>query len=111
MNFQKITMLVASIILILMLTFIGYVLYNNRQNKQFPPVIGECPDYWIIQNKQCRNPHNLGRCPGPKNFNTKYYKGHGGNCMKSKWAKNCNLSWQGLTNNTKICDLNTDINT
>ena len=105
MNFQTLTIFVASIILILLLTFIGYSLYNNRKNQNFPPVIGECPDYWISNNNECSNPHNLGRCTGPKSFNTKDYMGEGGNCMKSKWAKNCNLTWQGITNNPNICKL------
>ena len=61
--------------------------------------------YWISNNNECSNPHKLGRCTGPKSFNTKDYMGEGGNCMKSKWAKNCNLTWQGITNNPNICKL------
>jgi hypothetical protein len=101
MNFQFTVIIVATIILILMLTFVGYALYNNRFNKQFPPVIGECPDYWVSQDNQCTNPRNLGTCTGPTNFNTKQYKGHDGNKLKSQWAKNCNLTWDGITN-TKV---------
>ena len=105
MNFQKYSIIIASITLIIMLSLIGYMLYNNRHNKKFPPVTGECPDFWVSNNGECSNPHNLGRCPGPKKFNNKQYQAHDGTCMKSKWAKNCNLSWQGITNNPNICTL------
>ena len=105
MKFQIALIVVALIVLIIALTFIGYTLYNNRNNKQFPPVIGECPDYWISKDGECSNPHNLGKCPDNVNFNTTHYKGHEGNCMKSKWAKGCNVSWQGITNNSSVCNL------
>ena len=49
MIFQYTVIIAAIIILIIMLTFVGYALYNNRFNKQFPPVIGECPDYWVSE--------------------------------------------------------------
>ena len=103
MNFQLKVVIIALIILILMFTFVGYVLFNNRTNKEFPPVSGECPDYWIAKNNQCINPKSLGNCNGPKNFDTQEYKGHNGDCLKSHWAKNCGLSWQGITNNPDVC--------
>ena len=103
MNFQIILLCVAIVILILMLSFIGYVLYKKKFNYKFPPVIGECPDYWIAQNNTCTNPKNLGKCRGSKSFNNKIYKGDGGDCAKAKWANNCNLSWQGITNNPNVC--------
>ena len=103
MNFQKIVLVVAIIILILMLTFIGYALYSHRFNLKFPPVTAECPDYWVAKKKECTNPKNLGKCKGPKNFNSKAYKGHDGDCAKSKWANNCGVTWQGITSNPDIC--------
>ena len=103
MNFQKIVLVTAIIILILMLTFIGYALYSHRFNRQFPPIVAECPDFWVSNKKECTNPKNLGKCTGPKNFNSKTYQGHDGACAKSKWANNCGLSWQGITNNADVC--------
>ena len=103
MNFQKIVLVVAIIILIMMLTFIGYALYSHRFARKFPPVTAECPDYWVAKNKECTNPKNLGKCKGSKNFNSKTYQGHTGDCAKSTWANNCNVSWQGITNNSDVC--------
>ena len=103
MNFQIIVIIVATIILILMLTFIGYVLHAQRSNLKFPPVTGECPDYWVSKDNECTNPKNLGKCAGSKKFNSKTYQGHDGDCAKSKWAKHCGLTWQGITNNPDVC--------
>ena len=86
-----------------MLTFIGYALYSHRFQRKFPPVTGECPDFWVAKDNKCTNPKNLGKCKGAKSFNSKAYKGHDGDCAKSKWANICELSWQGITNNPNVC--------
>ena len=103
MNFQIIVMTVAIIILILILTFIGYALNTHRFNVKYPPVTGECPDYWVSKDNECTNPKNLGKCKGSKSFNSKIYMGDGGDCAKSQWATNCDLTWQGITNNLNVC--------
>ncbi len=111
MNFQQIVILIASILLILTLVFIGYSLHNNRFNKKFPPIIGECPDFWVAEKEKCKNPKNLGNCRGVMNFNDNRFKGHDGNCNKSKWANNCNVSWSGITNDPNVCkDVNNKSN-
>lgn len=109
MNFQRVVIIVATILLILALTFIGYSLYINRHNMVFPPVTPACPDYWISQNDECINERLLGTCKNTTenntmNFNVPYYQGDTANCNKSKWAKNCNVTWDGITNNPKVCD-------
>ena len=104
MDFKTTVILVASIILIIMLIIIGIALYQVQKNLKFPPVISKCPDYWVMKDKVCNNPKHLGTCGDTKDFNTNFYKGHNSNCLKSKWAERCELTWQGLTNNAKICD-------
>ena len=46
MNFQFTVLKVAGVILILALGFVGYSLYFLNKKAQYPPVVGECPDYW-----------------------------------------------------------------
>jgi len=104
MNFQRLVIIVAMIIIILMLTFVGYILHKDKKNMKFPPVIGDCPDYWISENNLCINPHKIGPCLGPIDFSTTLYQGDNGNCEKSKKARNCKLSWQGITDNENICN-------
>ena len=109
MNFQMSVITSAICILIIMLVFISYILYTDNKNIKFPPVIGECPDYWVSDNSGCTNLHNLGKVDQAgcmaKDFSTDTFSGHDSNCLKSKWAINCELSWQGITDNPKICEL------
>ena len=110
-TFQKIVMIAASVILIIALSFIGLALYRQKYKSDFPPIIANCPDYWIDvsgNGKECKpdtNPNNqVGNCTSPMDFTTPQWNGVGtGNCSKSKWAKSCNLSWDGITNNANIC--------
>lgn len=104
MNFQRIVVLIAIVLLIIALVFIGYALYSHKFNKQFPPVTAECPDYWVAKDGKCTNPKNLGKCTGPMDFNTANFQGDGGDCAKAEWANNCNISWSGLTTNPDVCN-------
>ena len=54
----------------------------------------------------CINMHGVGKntCSRSKNFLTDEYKGLNGNCKKLEWAKSCNLSWDGITNNSELKD-------
>tara|TARA_Y100000389_G_scaffold32035_1_gene27204 strand:- start:2822 stop:3142 length:321 start_codon:yes stop_codon:yes gene_type:complete len=104
MRFQSIVIVIAIIVLIATLSFIGYVLYSSQHNQQFPPVQAACPDYWVSEGTNCINKRNLGTCPGPTDFvNIPHYQGHQGDCNKSKWAKDCGVTWEGITNNPSVC--------
>ena len=110
MTFQKITMIVALVILIICLIFIGVSLYNSKYNTQYPPVVSDCPDYWINISEDnpslCKNAKNLGssNCNKLMNFNDIIWKGDDGLCRKYKWANTCNLTWDGVTNATDPCN-------
>ena len=103
MNFQEIVVTVAAIILLLMLVFIGYILSKHRKNQSFPPASSECPDFWTSTDEGCKNPKNLGTCgEGPIDFSHARYKGHNGPCNKARWARTCNVVWNGITNNSEL---------
>lgn len=106
-SFQKIILVIAFIILLISLFFIGIALYYSRYNN-WPPMVPECPDYWVSQgtgtNATCVNVRNLGVCKPTSgdshltmNFNNAPYVGANGNCAKYTWANNCQISWDGLT--------------
>ena len=44
--FQKIVLIVATIILITLLIIVGMLLSRDNKNKNFPPNALVCPDYW-----------------------------------------------------------------
>jgi hypothetical protein len=113
-TFQKIVMISASIILIIALSFIGLALYRQKYKADFPPVIANCPDYWIDSSGNgaaCMQDSNnpVGTCTGQMDFTAPQWNGSGtGNCTKFKWAQSCNLSWDGITNNANICSGDND---
>jgi len=106
-GFQKIVLIGAIIILIIALIFIGIALSYSK-NKMWPPMVPSCPDYWQIDgsgnNTTCTNIKDLGSCPSQSgqphlvmNFNNPAFTGANGLCAKYTWAKNCNISWDGIT--------------
>lgn len=110
MSFQSITMIVAIVILILCLIFIGVSLYKSKYNTQYPPVVADCPDYWLDlsdgDGSKCVNEKNLGssKCNKTMNFSNSFWVGDNGLCSKYKWAKKCNLTWDGVTNASDPCN-------
>jgi len=107
-SFQKLILLIATVILIITLVFIGISLHYSRKAVAWPPLVPECPDYWTVDgsgnNTTCINVKNLGTCPVPTgqehlvmNFNTPTFSGKNALCSKYTWANNCGVSWDGIT--------------
>jgi hypothetical protein len=114
MAFQKMVLTIAIILLIIILVIIGVSL-SKAEKTQWPPVVGECPDYWVDMSgngEACFNTHSLGRCNIPSkgnsntmNFNQSPFVGDEGNCSKYNWATACNVTWDGITSGVKNpCD-------
>lgn len=108
MSFQTTVLFVATVILLVVLVVIGFALYKTKTSGVLP-ILGDCPDYWIAKNdgtnNLCLNVKNLGRneCPKSMNFNQSPWLGDSGLCNKSKWAKACDLTWDGITNDNTLC--------
>jgi len=109
-TFQNIVMIVAIVMLIICLIFVGVALYNQKFSSAFPPVVADCPDYWLDKSdgdsSNCENVKNLGSdsCSKTMNFSTSSWTGDNGTCNKSRWARACDLTWDGVTNNNNVCD-------
>lgn len=106
--FQKLILIVAGLILIIILVFIGINLANMKSNLTWPPNIPQCPDYWELDvsgnDIVCKNVLNLGKCSSSTgstnevvNFSTSDFTGNNALCSKYTWAKNCGVSWDGIT--------------
>ena len=106
-SFQKIVLIIAVVILILLLIFIGITLKNSKSNQSWPPVTGDCPDYWVDMSgngAQCVNKLRLGTCNIPTaasqnamNFTANTFAGSNGTCAKYTWAQGCGVTWDGIT--------------
>lgn len=110
--FQSKVVGVACVVLILMLSLIGYLLANSkREAKEWPPTIAVCPDYWedaTGTGKHCTNPHNLGKCDvsshGSDGVDLTGLVKPSIRCKASKALRdNCNLTWDGITNDDNAC--------
>ena len=118
MSFQKIVLTIAIILLIVMLVIIGIALSKSSASETWPPIVGECPDYWIDMSgngEACFNSHSLGRCNIPtegnkttKNFNQPPFNAANSACAKYTWATGCQVTWDGITSGVKNpCDTST----
>jgi len=119
-TFQRTILIVAIVVLLIAFTVIGLILAYSTNKSKWPPVIASCPDYWIAadptnnlitqnipapnsKGSYCVNVKNLGTCPsGEKSnlimdFNVAPYNGANSSCAKYTWAKNCGISWDGIT--------------
>lgn len=107
-TFQKVVLFLAIIILILVLIFIGFSLHKAR-SAEWPPIIGDCPDYWVDMSgngSHCVNVKDLGngKCKPSgsqkhltMDFSSAAFKGGNGLCAKYTWAQNCGVTWDGIT--------------
>jgi hypothetical protein len=106
-NFQGIILSISVILFIIVVLLIGFVLYKGKSNQKWPPLIGDCPDYWLDMSgngSKCVNVKDLGSCvakPGEKHltmdFSINPYIGNNSACSKYKWASKCGVSWDGIT--------------
>lgn len=107
-GFQMYVLYSAIIILIIALVIIGIVLSQAKDKQSWPPIVPDCPDYWIMDgsgnNATCVNIKDLGTCPATGenkhlsvNFNEAPYVGENGTCAKYTWANKCEVSWDGIT--------------
>ena len=103
--FQKTVSTVAIIILIIALCFIGIALYRAKYHSAYPPTLANCPDYWDVSGNFCLNNMNLGNsaCNINMDFTKPNWNGQDGLCNKYTWAKSCNLTWDGISDNVNAC--------
>lgn len=106
-SFNKTVLVVASVILIIALLILAYVIYvlDHNPDAKFPPVEGNCPDFWTSDFKHginyCENKLKIGSdhrslCNrfSPQVVNT--------DCKRWSLATNCEITWDGITNNNKL---------
>ena len=113
-DFKKTLLMVASVVLIITLIWLGVMMSSESKAAEWPPKVSACPDFWQEQSGtnsdgtefvKCNNIQGLGKSTCKKNmdFSTTMWSGSEGGCRKSNWAKGCDLTWDGVTNNPTIC--------
>jgi hypothetical protein len=104
-QFQKILIFMAILILIITLVSIGITI-KKQKLAGWPPIIGDCPDYWVDisgNGQRCVNVKDLGTCKSSTtkhlnmDFTSSEFTGDNSLCAKYTWANNCGVSWDGVT--------------
>jgi hypothetical protein len=120
-TFYLTVLIVATIVLILILIFIGILLKGGNQNLAYPPNYGICPDYWKydIDQKKCIIPSNI---PDAMNLGNMYnettktlndnildspgYSYDVSNGLVTQYIDFSNNSWDGICNKKKWTNTN-----
>jgi hypothetical protein len=98
-RFHIISLLVATITLILLLTISGILLHNDKRSQKFPPTHAKCPDGWT------HSPGAngaLGTCEWDGVENNGTFTGSSRDlkedpCENKQWADSNKIYWDGLT--------------
>ena len=97
--YQRVVLGIAIVLLIAAYIMIYFTLVDN--NKNWPPSVAKCPDYWVYN-------ATTDKCDSKNNFNVgisySIYPDVDGEtltqkstCDKYKWAKEKEVSWEGLS--------------
>ena len=96
-RFHIITLLVATATLILLLTFSGILLHNDKRSQKFPPTHNKCPDGWTHDGEEpgsCTadvdNRGTLADDYTSRNLDVDP-------CKNKEWADTNGVYWDGLT--------------
>ena len=105
-SFQKIVLIIAVVLLIITLVIIGVALGQAQTDESWPPLVGDCPDYWLDlsgNGAKCVNKQSLGTCniptkgnPNSMDFTGAGFTGDNGDCAKYNWARGCGVTWDGI---------------
>jgi hypothetical protein len=123
-GFYNIVLIIAVVILILTLTYIGIQMRNKVKTSVYPPMVAACPDYWeqSLDGKGCIIPNITEKNAGNSafsttkgfyndeygnqciNFNDPAWKARGNSiCAKQTWANTNGIVWDGVTNYNQSC--------
>jgi hypothetical protein len=99
MNFQKMSMLIAGILLLILFILIA-ISYSHANSKAvWPPILNNCPDYFKDVNgdgTKCYNEFGLGYDLSPSDF-IDFKNKYPSSCDKYVFCNSHRLSWDGIT--------------
>ena len=124
-TFNKVIIIVTSIVLIISLLVYGLLINSAQKNNyKFPPKISKCPDYWDISNNDsditsCKERginNNNENFPNPPNssvltvssndisYDTDIMKYNDKDliCGIYEWSNSNKISWSGITNDETL---------
>ena len=114
MDFYKTVSIIALVILIVCLSFVGVAMVKSSTKSKFPPHISKCPDFFVMDaTGNCVDEKNILLPSASSNCNNKKWRApaegwpetgrFSEKCVKKRWAKRCKVNWDGITNNPDAC--------
>jgi hypothetical protein len=104
-SYQLTTVVVATVMLILILTYLGLQLSKSQNQAIFPPAYSTCPDYWTTNTDgTCTaGSKNLGSFSSGYSVDPKTLISPGLTlpCSIQKWANTNSIVWDGYNNYNK----------
>ncbi len=114
-TFYLIVLVIATIVLIFILTSVGLLMQTGKKNVVYPPLPNTCPDNWTVDGSNCQlNTSNKGRLSTgnlklPNGFSRTVNLfnpadpkwttgGKTAICAQKVWANNNNILWDGVSN-------------
>ena len=126
-NFQKIVLIVAICLLIVVLTGMSYLMKKSISERTWPPTVSACPDYWtetictsagspagaIVGDKICNAgsgsaKYNAGTSNNVTQINTSTFQNtKAGKCLRYNWTQTggngAGVIWDGVSNVPSPC--------
>lgn len=109
MAYKTNLIIVAGCILVAGIILTTYTLKHNPVPVDAPDA-AICPDFWTKSTRPdgtnvCINDKKLGKstCEPTMNFNIDKFSGNAGLCAKQEWAKQCGVTWGGITTDHGLC--------
>ena len=114
-EFQKNVIYIATTILVILLVIITILIYKSLQNANFPTISNVCPDYWDLCGNFCKpniyqNISANANCEWKDCSNIDISKineldENSALCAKKFISKQCDITWDGVSNNNMDCTL------
>jgi hypothetical protein len=111
MSYNSVILTIATIIFVILLTFVAYFIYQGQKLK-FNIIPSTCPDYWSFDGNACipqstSNGPNIGNCNSSEQASSIPISNYKTSCEKYAYIKNKNICggtilWDGITNNPDL---------
>jgi len=91
-----------SMILILLFTLgiVANILRTSKKTYLYPPHTNPCPDYYQKNSYGfCYDKYEIGPNSSDDDCKRVLFTNDDSSCDKKKWAIDCKVSWDGITNN------------
>ncbi len=124
-EFNTMVLNIAIIVFIITLVVVGIILYYSIRNSSFPPFETKCPTYYVLdasgtdcvfntsayEGVSSQKYPSLAQPPSDESctkvsVNKFYQSGFDKDeilCAKNRWAQQCGVFWDGVTNNSNAC--------